>query len=124
MLSVISVAFLFLRVRCTVWFCVGFAMGPATWPFGDRALERFDFFFFERPDGAGWQIAEAHRADSNAFEALHFVADAGQQAADLAVASFVEDHFEDRRLFFPTLDAHMFYVRETFGQMDSFVELS
>ena len=89
-----------------------------------RLLERFDFFFRQRPNGAGRQIAEPHRADGDAFEPLHFVADAGEQAADFAIAAFVEHHFQDRRLLAAALDSDVFDVGEAFGQVDAAMKLA
>ena len=88
------------------------------------SLERFDFFFRERANGAGRQIAEPHGADGDALEPLHFVADAGEQAADFAVAAFVEHHFQNRGLFAAGLDSDVFDVRESFGQVDAAMELA
>ncbi len=48
---------------------------------------------------------------------------AGQQAANFAIATLVEHHFEDRRLFLATLDSHMLHVGESFGQVNAAVKL-
>ena len=92
-------------------------------PAGNCRLQRLNFLLRERPHGARRQIAEPHRADGDAFELLHFVADAGQQAADFAVAAFVQNHFEDRRPLPPALDSHVLDVGKTFGQVDAAMQL-
>jgi hypothetical protein len=92
-------------------------------PAGHCVLQSFDFLLRERPDGSRRQVAEAHGADGDSFQALHFVADAGQQAADFAVAAFVEHQFEDGRPFAPAFDADVPGVRETFSKMDAAMEL-
>ncbi|HVT30103.1 MAG TPA: hypothetical protein VHE81_18970 [Lacipirellulaceae bacterium] len=51
------------------------------------------------------------------------MADACEQAANFAVATFVEHHFEDRRTFLPAFDSHVLYVGETLGQMNAAMEL-
>jgi hypothetical protein len=86
---------------------------------GDGLLQRMNLFGCERADGAGRQFAEAHRADGDAAELLHLMADAGQQAADFAVTAFVQNHFENRRTFTPILDSHVLNVRETFGEVNA-----
>ena len=123
--SVFSVAFLSAH-RC------GLRRGPMTLcrlslvfgPLGNlHALQRLNFLFRQRPNSACRQIAEPHGPDGDPLEPLHFVADAGQQAADFAVAAFVEHHFQDRRPLPPALDSHMLHVGEAFGQVDAAVKL-
>jgi len=97
-----------------------------SWTAGDGKLERFDFFFRQGADGAHRQIAEPHGADSDAFEPLHLVTDAGQQAADLAIAAFVEHHFQNRRLIFPEVDNNKQFGLHIYGaeQATFFVHVS
>jgi hypothetical protein len=83
-----------------------------------------DFFGRERADGAGWHVAEAHRADGDAAEFLHFVTNPRQEPADFAITAFVEDHFKQRRSFAPALDPHVLGVRKALGQVHAAMELA
>ncbi len=83
-----------------------------------------NLFGCERADGAGRQFAEAHRADGDAAELLHLMADAGQQAADFAVTAFVQNHFEDCRAFAPTFDSHVLGVGKALSQVHTTLELA
>jgi hypothetical protein len=90
----------------------------------DGVLQCVDLFLCERPHRARWQIAEAHGADGDPFEPLHFVADAGQQATNFAVAAFVEDHFKDRGLLAAAFDPYVLHVSEALGEVNAALKLS
>jgi hypothetical protein len=114
---------LWTRFRRAGWLRAIFAVRLVARTARDSHLERFDFPFCKWSHGACRQVAETNRSDGDAFEPLHFVTDAGEQAADLAIAAFVEHHFQDRRLFATALDTDVFHVGEAFGQVDAAVEL-
>ena len=97
-----------------VFFC-----GPAATASRRAAIS----FFVEQPHGAGGQVAQADGADGDACEPLHFVADAGEQAADFAIAAFVEHHLEERAVLLAALDPHVLRLGEAFGQVHALVEL-
>jgi hypothetical protein len=116
------VVILFCASLCT-WRVAGLRRSRRIAPsFANGAAEGGDFFVVEGADGAGWQVAEADRADGDAFEALHLVAEPGQQAADFAVAAFVEHHFEERGFRPPGSDLHVLGVGDAFGQVDAVVQ--
>lgn len=82
-----------------------------------------NFFGGKWADGADWQLAEPDGSYGDSTQLLHLMADAGEKAAHFAVAAFVQNHFEDRRLLLVFLDAHVFSVGISFGQVDASVEL-
>ena len=51
------------------------------------------------------------------------MADAGEQAADFAVAAFVENHLEYCGLFPPAFDPNVLHVRESFGDEERRAQL-
>ena len=114
----------FLRSFLRLLFCVWpMKLGHFFRAASDGLLEGFDLFFREFADCASRQIGESHWSNGDALQPLHLVANAGQQPANLTVAAFVENHLKERGVFSATLDAHVFNVRETLGEMDPLVQL-
>jgi hypothetical protein len=56
-------------------------------------MQSGNFLTREESNGTRRQIAQTQRPDPDPSQLLDLMAQAGEQPADFAVASFVEDHF-------------------------------
>src|SRR3954468_1152734 len=91
---------------------------------GHGCSQQFHFLPAKWTHGPRRQFAEPDRTDRHSLQPLHFVTNAGEQSADFAVAAFVEDHLQNRRLLAATFDSYMLHMCVSFGKMNSSMELS
>ncbi len=73
---------------------------------------------------AARQFAKSQRPQGNSSEAEYFVSDAGEQPANLAVASFIQHDLQVGTLLLPTLDAHVRNFGEPVGKVNALPELA
>jgi hypothetical protein len=89
----------------------------------DGFFKRLDFLWSQLPDRSCRQISEPDRPDGDATQLLHLVADAGQQAADFAIATFIQHHFEDRRSLSAALDSYVLCMGKAFRKVNTAMQL-